>query len=522
MRSKAGAGGRDLGSRYLLLDVIGQGACGVVWRAIERESGQRVAVKVLRRDLADDPGMLAQFVTEAEILRSARHLHVLAIRDVVIEGGDVALVTDLIEGPTLRAVLDREGALAGSDVSVVATQLAAGLAAVHAAGIVHADLKPQNVLLGPDGVRLADFGVARILGRAVGSVRGGSRGYQAPEVVRGCEPTPSADVFAFGLVLYEAWTGTLPRRRVPNARDRAQLAAAAAGEAAELVPTLLDALAADPKRRPAARALATRFAGIVGAHSAVPATDGAAAGFPMSARAAPRLPVAAGGHGDFGPLIEQYPGDSRPTALDGVCQRPRQAAGVATREYRRQRRSRGRRALLIATAVVLAVVGAVLGYGSARDGYATDAAAEYPVVRERAVYPAPTGWLCGTTDDRGADAAGFRLEACVLGDRRDHVVGRITAELVSGRPGQGQRAERVPVGLRIRLGAANGSSELADAGCAVVLTTARPTGGCPPIDVTLREPAEVRAFGTGWLRSEAETSRLVSTPAVAFQPRSVS
>lgn len=520
MRSIAGADGRDLGSRYLLLDVIGQGACGVVWRAVERESGHRVAVKVLRRDLADAPGVLAQFVTEAEILRSVRHPHVLAIQDVVIEGGDVALVTDLIEGPTLRAVLDRGGPLAGSHSSVIAAQLAAGLAAVHAAGIVHADLKPQNILLGTDGVRLADFGLARILDGAVGSVRGGSRGYQAPEVVRGWEPTPSADVFAFGLVLFEAWTGTLPRRRVPNAHERAQLAAAAAGAPAELAQTVFDALAADPKRRPAARALATRYAAILGVDAAFPSADSSAVELATPvARAGARLSAAAE-RGGFGSLIEQYPGDSGPTVLEDAWQRPRpKSVGVATRYYRREQWSRGRRALLAATVLVLAVVGAVLGYGGARDADATDTAAPYPVAWERAVYPAPTGWLCGATSDRDADALGFRLEVCVLADRRDHVVGRITAE-VSDRPGQ--RAERVPVDLWIRLGAANGSTELAGAGCALVLTTARPTGGCPPIDVTLPGPAEVRAFGRGRLRSEADTSRLVSTPAVAIQPRSVS
>jgi serine/threonine protein kinase, bacterial len=520
MRTPTGAAGRDLGSRYHLVAVIGQGGCGVVWRAIERESGQHVAVKVLRSDLADAPGMLAQFVAEAEILRSVSHPHVLAIRDVVIDGGDVALVTDLIEGPTLRSVLDRGGPLAGSDAGVVAAELAAGLAAVHAAGIVHADLKPQNVLLGANGVRLADFGLARILDGAAGRVRGGSRDYQAPEVARGGEPTPSADVFAFGLVLYEAWIGTLPRKRMPNARDRAQLTAAGAGEHTELAQTLLDALAADPKRRPAARALATRFAGILNADAALSSGGSSAAGLlTPPARAASRLPAATG-RGDFGPLIEQYAGDSRPTALEDVWQRPRQQpVGVATRYYRCQRWSRGRRVLLTVTALVLALMGAVLGYGGARDADASDTAAPYPATWERAAYPAPTGWLCSATGDRGADASGFRFEACVLADRNDRVVGRISAELVSEMPGQ--PAEHVRVDLRIRLGAANGSAELADAGCVLVLTTARPAGGCPPIDVTLHEPAVVRAFGSGRLHSEAESSQLVSTPAVVIQPRSV-
>ncbi|HKE52667.1 MAG TPA: serine/threonine-protein kinase [Actinomycetes bacterium] len=510
----AAAIGRDLGSRYHLCEVIGQGGCGVVWRAIEQETGEHVAVKVLRRELADAPGMLAQFMAEAEILRTVRHPHVLAIRDVVVEAGDIALVTDLIEGGTLRSMLDRAGPLTGSDATAVAAQLAAGLASVHAAGIVHADLKPQNVLLGTDGVRLADFGLARILGSTINGVRGGSRGYQAPEVLHGGEPTPSADIFAFGLVLYETWTGLLPRKRVPNARDRAKLTAAAAGEPAALAQTLLDALAADARRRPAARAIATRIAGIIEAEDRSVTGLSAQPAMPAS-----RLPAA--GHSDFGPLIEQYSGDSRPTVLDEGWQRPRpQSAGTATQYDRRQRRSRGRRALLTAAAVALAVVGAGLGYGGARNADASGAAEPYPVAwAAPEAYPAPTGWLCSTSGEHGTERSAFRLEVCVLADSRDRVVGRISAELISSV--LGIRNKRVPVDLRIRLGAANGSAKLGEAGCALVLTTARPIGDCPPIKVTLHGPANVRAFGSVQLQSGVRSSQLVSTPAVAIQPRSV-
>lgn len=516
---RSDAGGRNLGSRYLLRDVIGQGACGVVWSAIERESGAPVAVKVLRSELADAPGMLAQFVAEAAILRTVSHPHVLAIREIVIEGSDVAFVTDLVEGPTLRSVLDHGGPLAGSDLGLIAAQLAAGLAAVHAAGIVHADLKPQNVLLGADGVRLADFGLARLLNGAVG-IRGGSPGYQAPEVVRGGGPTPSADVFALGLVLYEAWTGALPRKGVPNARDRAQLAAAATGEHAESIRILLDALATDPKRRPAARTLETRLAGVLNAGSRCPAEDRSAAGGRESVAGATSCVSAPTARGDFGPLIEQYAGDSLPTVLEDGWQRPRpQPIGVATHDYRRQRRSRGRRALLTAAAVVLTIVGALLGYGAARDTVANEAVGPYPAAWERAAYPAPTGWLCSTSDQYGSASSSFRLEACVLADRRDHVIGRITAELASGTAGRPPK--RLPLDLRIRLGAATGSAELAEGDCAVVLSAVRPTAGCAPIDITVREPTELRAYGTGRLQSGVGPSQLVSTPAVLIRPRSV-
>lgn len=521
MHALSVADGRDLGSRYLLIEVIGQGGCGVVWRATERETGEQVAVKVLRRDLADAPDMLAHFVTEAEALRSVSHPHVLSLRDVVVEGGDLALVTDLIDGPSLRSVLDHRGALGAWDVGVLARQLAAGLAAVHAAGIVHADLKPQNILIGPTGARLADFGLARLLDGSTKPVRGGSRGYQAPEVVRGADPSPSSDVFALGLVLYETWIGALPRKRGPSAADRARLTVAAADQHGDLAQTVLDALAVDPRRRPAARTLACRLAVLPGVTTA-PEDGGPEVSCQDRATTPRQGPgVTAGGRGGCGPLFEQYAGDSQPTVLQVSARGTRRPEpGVATRDYRKRRRSRLWRVLLTFAAFVLAVVGGVLARGSAPRAEAGDVADVASAAWFGDSYPAPTGWLCGSSSGPEATAAGFRLRVCVLADRSDHVLGKITAELAPS--SSGGDPKHIRVDARIGLGPADGTMELAASDrCSVVLTAARPTASCALVELTVRQAAEIRAFGTGWLRGEASRTQEVSTPAVTIRSQRV-
>ena len=373
------AAGRDLGSRYVLLEVIGQGSCGVVWQAVERETGEHVAAKILRHDLAETPGMSAAFLAEAEVLRSVRHRHVLAVRDVVAAGGELALVLDLVRGPSLRAVLEQRGSLAVTDAGAIAAQLAAGLAAVHALGIAHADLKPENILLDARGVRLADFGLARILTRTMTATGGSTPGYLAPELRRAAQPTPAADVFAMGRVLYEALTGELPRKTVLTAADRARLASTAGGESPELVRAVLDTLAADPRRRPAARTLARRLAGVLGPDASE--LDGPGDG--GEAEVPTRQPGLLGclpitcGRPQVGPLLEQYAGDSRPTVLRGLDVVPRPgptgAVGVATSDYRRRRRRHTWRGLAAASAgIAMGAIG-IFAYANAIDTGAADA-----------------------------------------------------------------------------------------------------------------------------------------------------
>ncbi|MFI7468949.1 protein kinase [Nonomuraea sp. NPDC049646] len=204
-----------LGSRYVLLDEIGAGAMGTVWRARHRETGEIVAVKLLRSNLAGDQDLVLRFVQERNVLRTLRHPHIVTMRDFVIEGERLALVMDLVEGGDLRGLLQQHGTLPPAMAAELMAQVAEALAAAHATGVVHRDVKPGNVLIdGPSGqVRLTDFGVARIvLGPGLTQTTSiiGTPTYLSPEVADGGAPTPAVDVYAAGLILYELLAGRPP------------------------------------------------------------------------------------------------------------------------------------------------------------------------------------------------------------------------------------------------------------------------------------------------------------------------
>lgn len=155
----------SLGSRYVLLNEIGAGAMGTVWRARRRDTSEIVAVKLLRDGLAGDQDLVLRFVQERNVMRSLRHPNIATVRDFVIEGERLALVMDFVDGGDLRALLQRRGTLPPADAARLMAQVADALAAAHAMGVVHRDIKPGNVLIEENTgqVRLTDFGVARIV-----------------------------------------------------------------------------------------------------------------------------------------------------------------------------------------------------------------------------------------------------------------------------------------------------------------------------------------------------------------------
>ncbi|MEU4511011.1 protein kinase [Nonomuraea wenchangensis] len=212
-----GQGGSEssLGSRYTLLEEIGGGGMGTVWRARERDTGEVVAVKLLRDGLAGDPDLVLRFVQERNVMRALRHPSIVTVRDFVVEGDRLALVMDLVEGGDLRDLLRRRGTLPAGEAARLLAQVAAALAAAHAAGVAHRDVKPGNVLIeaGTGLARLTDFGVARIVhgpGLTQTSSIIGTPAYLAPEVAGGDAATPAVDVYALGLILYELLAGRPP------------------------------------------------------------------------------------------------------------------------------------------------------------------------------------------------------------------------------------------------------------------------------------------------------------------------
>ncbi|MGW3654014.1 serine/threonine-protein kinase [Streptomyces sp. NPDC000878] len=211
---------RKIGSRYTANQILGRGSAGTVWLG-EGPEGP-VAVKLLREDLASDQELVGRFVQERTALLGLEHPNIVSVRDLVVDGNDLALVMDLVRGTDLRTRLDRERRLAPEAAVAIVADIADALAAAHAAGVVHRDVKPENVLLdmqgplGPGGSHpalLTDFGVAKLIDsprrtRATKII--GTPDYLAPEIVEGLPPRAAVDIYALATVLYELLAGFTP------------------------------------------------------------------------------------------------------------------------------------------------------------------------------------------------------------------------------------------------------------------------------------------------------------------------
>ncbi len=218
MRTEKGA---HLGGRYELVEPIAVGGMGEVWRARDGVLGRDVAVKVLKAEYTGDPGFLVRFRGEARHAAALSHPNIAAVYDYGEADDDDApgrshayLVMELVPGEPLSAELAREGALTPERTMDLLGQAALGLAVAHAAGVVHRDVKPGNLLVTPTGqVKVTDFGIARagdaVPLTATGQVMG-TAAYLAPEQALGRPATPASDVYALGVVAYEALTGARP------------------------------------------------------------------------------------------------------------------------------------------------------------------------------------------------------------------------------------------------------------------------------------------------------------------------
>jgi len=193
---------------------LGHGGMGRVRLARQPELDRRVVLKSLRRDLADDPELVRRFEREARAAAELHHQNVVALYDAFVWRGERYLVQEHVDGEDLGALLKRAGRVEPRVAAAVALEVARGLEAIHARGVVHRDLKPPNVLVGRRGeVKVADFGVAlppraETLTRASQAV--GTLGYMAPEQLAGERVDPRADLFALGVLLYEMCAGRHP------------------------------------------------------------------------------------------------------------------------------------------------------------------------------------------------------------------------------------------------------------------------------------------------------------------------
>jgi serine/threonine-protein kinase len=207
--------GAVLGGRFVLGGRIGSGGYGEVWRATDTVLSRPVAVKLLHERYAQRAETLARFQAEARHAGVLSHENIAQVYDYrePADGQPPYLVMELVDGPSLEAVL------AGGPLDVrrtmdIIAQAAAGLQAAHAAGMIHRDVKPGNLLLAPGGtVKITDFGIAHTIGSAPVTASGeviGTPGYLAPERVTGESATPASDLYSLGMVAYECLTGAPP------------------------------------------------------------------------------------------------------------------------------------------------------------------------------------------------------------------------------------------------------------------------------------------------------------------------
>ena len=201
-------------SRYDVTALLGKGGMGTVYRAIDRELDDEVALKVLLPDAFDEgSGATQTLKQEIRLARKITHRNVVRTHDLGEAEGVRFLTMEYVPGTTLRDILDRRGVVALAPGLQIAKQVCRGLAAVHEAGIVHRDIKPPNIMVLPNGVvKLMDFGIARAAG---GDEPGdgstvGTPYYMSPEQARGAAVDERSDIYSVGVVLYEMFTGTRP------------------------------------------------------------------------------------------------------------------------------------------------------------------------------------------------------------------------------------------------------------------------------------------------------------------------
>jgi len=231
-----------LAARYRLDELIATGGMGSVYRAVDEHLGRPVAIKVLKRVLADDPMFLERFRREARAAAVVSHPNVATIFDYGERSSEPFIVMELVEGETLAERIAREGRLPWREAFAIAEQVARALAAAHASGVVHRDVKPANILMDTSGtVKVTDFGIARAAQATTLTRPGmvlGSANYVAPEQAQANPVGPAADLYSLGCVLFEAVTGATPYQG-PNAVAIAtQHVSAAVPDPRERVPDL--------------------------------------------------------------------------------------------------------------------------------------------------------------------------------------------------------------------------------------------------------------------------------------------
>lgn len=209
------AGETLLNNRYELVAQQGSGGMSVIYKAIDRSLARTVAIKILRPSLTQDPAFLDKFQQEAKSVAKMSHPNIVTVHDVGSDGPTHYIVMEMIEGQDLKKLIKTRGALPLEIALEYAIQICDGLGFAHRSQLVHADVKPQNILINQDNIiKITDFGIAQAYTDTMPQTRAevvwGSPHYFAPEQARGEKPTPASDVYSIGIVMFEMFTGRLP------------------------------------------------------------------------------------------------------------------------------------------------------------------------------------------------------------------------------------------------------------------------------------------------------------------------
>jgi protein kinase-like protein len=414
------APGVVLQDRYEIAQEIGRGGFSVVYRARDRRIGADVAIKLLVPPPAAARLARERLRREVQAVRQVSHPNIVAVYDVADDGAWSFVVMEYVPGPDLAVRVRERGPLDADAAARLGREIAAALDAAHRHGILHRDVKPQNILLAPDGrARLTDFGSARLSGLETVTQTGGLVGtidYAAPELLAGGRGDARADVYALGVTLYYALTGELPARTGARVREAAVSDGHRPRRRRADVPAWLDAVVGqatmpDPDDRfPAvallAAALEQRDDGVAAVRAA-PLKDRCVvcrAPEPFGIGVCPRCARRAGGGDDVLVFLERTtPGSARRAVREALEERLGADASVAGRDAA----AAGERPLLRVPADAAPRVVELL------EAHGLPARVESRVTAWREVVPLPIAVLAGVVAAAGA-AAGFAAATPIL------------------------------------------------------------------------------------------------------------
>ena len=201
-----------LGKRYEVLSKVGAGGMADVYKGRDQMLNRYVAIKVLKKEFREDENFVRKFRSEAQASAGLLHPNVVNVYDVGEDRGLYYMVMELVEGITLKEYIEKKGRLSHKEVISIAIQMCSGIGAAHAAGIIHRDIKPQNIIISKDGkVKVTDFGIAKaVTSNTISTNAMGSVHYTSPEQARGGFSDQKSDIYSIGITLYEMVTGQAP------------------------------------------------------------------------------------------------------------------------------------------------------------------------------------------------------------------------------------------------------------------------------------------------------------------------